>query len=236
MHLVATSSPQIAIRCSESMQLSGAVVTTSDYDSLREALSKLTPNVLFLDSRLPGFDGPSSIRDLLMLSPLTNIVILSSSLSEDMELASFIAGARGFCDSNCSTQEIKKVFTAVSSGQLWIRRSHISRLLDEVRNGARSAIPPTFHVAGTLTGLTPREKEIATLVGSGNTNKQIARHLCIAERTVKAHLSEIFRKLGIADRLTLGLRVTALSRSNLPHGQAALADNAPILKLIKSGT
>jgi DNA-binding NarL/FixJ family response regulator len=236
MHLVATSSQETAIRCSEGMQPFGAVVTTSDYDSLREALLKLTPHVLFVDSGLSGFHGPSSIRDLHTLSPLTNIVVLSSGLSEDVELAMFIAGARGFCDSKCSAQEIKKVFTAVNNGQLWIRRSHISRLLDEVRSGARSAIQPKFHVVGTLIGLTPREHEIAVLVGSGNTNKQIARHLSITERTVKAHLSEIFRKLSVTDRLTLGLRVTALSQSGITQSQASPPDTTPTLKLIKSGT
>jgi DNA-binding CsgD family transcriptional regulator len=51
-------------------------------------------------------------------------------------------------------------------------------------------------------------REIATLIGAGSTNKQIARQLAITERTVKAHLTGIFRKLGIGDRLKLALRVT----------------------------
>jgi DNA-binding NarL/FixJ family response regulator len=56
--------------------------------------------------------------------------------------------------------------------------------------------------------LTQREQEIAGLIGNGESNKQIARQLCITERTVKAHLTGIFRKLGIADRVRLAIRVT----------------------------
>jgi len=59
-----------------------------------------------------------------------------------------------------------------------------------------------------LANLTRREHEIATLVGNGESNKQIAQHLAITERTVKAHLTEIFRKLDVADRLKLALIVT----------------------------
>jgi two-component system NarL family response regulator len=60
-------------------------------------------------------------------------------------------------------------------------------------------------VVGRLVRLTVREQQIAALVGGGGTNKQIARRLAISERTVKAHLTEIFRKLGITDRLKLAL-------------------------------
>jgi DNA-binding NarL/FixJ family response regulator len=78
------------------------------------------------------------------------------------------------------------------------------RLLDEL--GVRSHGEYAKRAAaGRLVYLTEREREIAALVGSGGTNKQIARQLDISERTVKAHLTEVFRKLGIADRLKLAL-------------------------------
>ena len=70
-------------------------------------------------------------------------------------------------------------------------------------------------MAGHLADLTLREREIAELIGNGESNKQIARQLSITERTVKAHLTGIFRKLGIADRLGLALRVTARRDADL---------------------
>jgi DNA-binding NarL/FixJ family response regulator len=72
-------------------------------------------------------------------------------------------------------------------------------------------------MVGRLADLTQREREIATLIGIGESNKQIARRLTITERTVKAHLTEIFRKLGIGDRLRLALRVTAATHDDSHH-------------------
>ncbi len=64
-------------------------------------------------------------------------------------------------------------------------------------------------MTGRLAALTLREREIAELIGNGESNKQIARQLLITERTVKAHVTGIFRKLGVGDRLSLALRVSA---------------------------
>jgi two-component system NarL family response regulator len=79
------------------------------------------------------------------------------------------------------------------------------RLLDECCVRLSCGIPDRDGLIERLAYLTEREQEIAALVGSGGTNKQIAKQLAISERTVKAHLTEIFRKLGIADRLKLAL-------------------------------
>ena len=79
------------------------------------------------------------------------------------------------------------------------------RLLDELGARCSFVVPDKRGIAGRLAYLTVREREIASLVGNGGTNKQIANQLDISERTFKAHLTEIFRKLGISDRLKLAL-------------------------------
>ena len=79
------------------------------------------------------------------------------------------------------------------------------RLVDDLGVRFSCGIRDKPAAIGRLAFLTGREHEIAALVGIGGTNKQIARQLDISERTVKAHLTEIFRKLGIADRLKLAL-------------------------------
>ena len=112
---------------------------------------------------------------------------------------------RGYCRDNIDPQLLKRVIVAVQVGELWIRRSLVPRLLDELGVQFSSTVDDKRAVTGRLAYLTVREREIAALVGSGGTNKQIAKQLDISERTVKAHLTEIFRKLGIADRLKLAL-------------------------------
>ena len=104
---------------------------------------------------------------------------------------------------------MKRVVVAVQQGELWIRRSITPRLLDEL-GVMRHNFQTSRADVGRLAELTQREREIAAHVGNGESNKQIARQLSITERTVKAHLSEIFRKLGIADRLKLALQVRGL--------------------------
>jgi DNA-binding NarL/FixJ family response regulator len=99
------------------------------------------------------------------------------------------------------------VVTAVQRGELWIRRTLSWHLLNELVTITQEKTKIKQAVGELLANLTQREYEIATLVGNGETNKQIARRLDITERTVKAHLTEVFRKLDIADRLKLALIV-----------------------------
>ena len=154
---------------------------------------------------MPGLDTPKSIARARNLNPATNIVVLSGAIPEETELALFKAGVRGYCRNDIDPQLLKRVIVAVQVGELWIRRSLVPRLLDELGVQFSSTVDDKRAVTGRLAYLTVREREIAALVGSGGTNKQIAKQLDISERTVKAHLTEIFRKLGIADRLKLAL-------------------------------
>jgi DNA-binding NarL/FixJ family response regulator len=147
---------------------------------------------------------------------MPKIIVLGRGVPEEMELRMFFAGARGFCSVDMDIGKIANVLEAVDCGQLWMRRSIISRLLDEVQANTFPDPVAAPLPLRSLLALTPREREIATLVGCGNSNKQIAHSLAITERTVKAHLSEIFRKLSISDRLTLALRVIDQRESDKP--------------------
>jgi DNA-binding NarL/FixJ family response regulator len=109
----------------------------------------------------------------------------------------------------------------VQKGEVWVGRKTICRLLEELISRTESRAkdsPPLEEVY--LRHLTPRERQIALLVGSGASNKDISDRLNITERTVKAHLTAIFHKLQITDRLRLGLFVAAQN-----HAKAA---NPPV--------
>jgi DNA-binding NarL/FixJ family response regulator len=89
----------------------------------------------------------------------------------------------------------------VAAGQVWVGAPIMDRLIQRIQpteNDAKTAL---------LEKLTDREREIAELIGQGLGNKMIARQLDISERTVKAHLSAIFQKTGVKDRLQLALRI-----------------------------
>jgi DNA-binding NarL/FixJ family response regulator len=177
-------------------------------DLLMDDLVRIKPQVLLLDHDLPGLDSPARIADLKKLSPETKIIILSRALSDETEWELFKAGVRGCCKKDIEPKQLNYVIVAIQQGELWIRRTLTCRLLDELGIIALEKNQIKQAASDLLANLTRREHEIATLVGIGESNKQIAQRLAITERTVKAHLTEIFRKLDVGDRLKLALIVT----------------------------
>lgn len=183
------------------------VLTVNELDALKVVLVQIRPQILLLDFNLPGLDGPRGLTGLRKLHPATKIIVLTGVISDETELALFKTGVRGCCRSDIDPQVLKRIILAVQQGELWIRRTLTHRLLDELGVVSHEATETRHTRSDHLAGLTQREREIAMLIGSGENNKQIARRLAIAEGTVKAHLTEIFRKLDIADRLKLALIV-----------------------------
>lgn len=208
MTLLASSSREMLARWKQGVLRSTQLFCVESLDLLRDALVRTKPQILLLDHDLPGLNGPVGIVDLKKVSPETKIVILSSVLSDETEWELFKAGVRGCCKKDIEPKQLNSVIVAIQQGELWIRRTLTCRLLDELGKIALEKNQIKQAASDLLANLTRREHEIATLIGNGESNKQIAQHLAITERTVKAHLTEIFRKLDVADRLKLALIVT----------------------------
>ena len=209
MILIASSSSDMLACWEQGLHGFDVILTARGVDSLTEGLLRLVPQILMLDFGLPGLDGVRGVAALRKANPATKIVVLTGVVSDETELALFKAGAQGCCGSDIDSQLLKRIVVAVRQGELWIRRSITPRLLNELGAQLRDEAQATRAVTGRLTALTLREREIAELIGNGECNKQIARQLLITERTVKAHVTGIFRKLGVGDRLSLALRVSA---------------------------
>ena len=209
MILIASSSSETLARWEQGLHGFDVILTARGVDSLTEGLVRLVPQILMLDFGLPGLDGGRGVAALRKANPATKIVVLTGVVSDETELALFKAGVQGCCGSDVDPQLLKRIVVAVQQGELWIRRSITPRLLNELGARLRDETQATRAVTGRLAALTLREREIAELIGNGESNKQIARQLLITERTVKAHVTGIFRKLGVGDRLSLALRVSA---------------------------
>ena len=206
--LSASSSPELLDRCEQSLRGFATVVAATRLVEVDDYLARALPHVLLLDMDLQDVNGAPGVVRLRKLSPTSKIIALSGSITDDFELSLFKAGVRGCAHVDIDGQLLKRVVVAVQQGELWIRRRITLRLLDELSENARGRVEHRRMTDTRLAVLTQREREIAALIGNGETNKQIARQLSITERTVKAHLTEIFRKLGIGDRLRLALRMT----------------------------
>jgi DNA-binding NarL/FixJ family response regulator len=176
------------------------------YIALMTVLEKIQPEVLLLDLTLSGLTSIKSISDLRRRHPLTHVIVLSASPSPQEELVLLKLGVRGYCSHNISADLLRKAVERVQEGEIWVTRKLIPALIEEIaalNQWKGKDYKPVNDMY--LATLTPREREIATLVGQGANNKIIARKLDITERTVKAHLSEIFRKLSVPNRLQLAL-------------------------------
>lgn len=193
-------------------------------DALRDDVARVKPEVLLLDLDLLELNGRNSVALLRRLCAETRTIIMGDAISESLEWELLKAGVRGCCRNEIEPDFLKQVVDAVQLGELWIRRSLTCRLIDEL--GKTTSKNKAYRATlGLLNSLTQREYDIAVRVKNGESNKQIAHACSITERTVKAHLTEIFIKLGVTDRLNLALVISAdnrnsLSNSNVPSGDS----------------
>lgn len=134
---------------------------------------------------------------------LVPCVVLSDLPTDEEAIAAFSAGARGYCNTHAFAQVLIQVAAVVLQGGLWIGESLMQRLVSATsRVQVQASVRPSWSK-----DLTDREKEVATTLAAGASNKEIARALGITERTVKAHVGAILEKLHVRDRLQLSLIV-----------------------------
>lgn len=177
-----------------------------------DEVSRLEPELLLLDYDLLGSSGMGTFHGICAE---TRTVVIGGEIPESMEWELVKAGVRGYCRGDTSPEQLKLIIESVRRGELWIRRKLVSRLIDEL--GKTTAKNRAYQASfGMLDKLTAREFDIAVRVGNGESNKHIANACGITERTVKAHLTEVFNKLGVTDRLNLALVLTTGRNSPEP--------------------
>lgn len=172
-----------------------------------QALSRLRRGgVIWIDvARLESVGAIRSARP--------DVAIVAMTLAPDSEEAvrALGAGTRGYCHALASPEMLRQVALVVTNGGIWIGPDLMARATVAVAQAVTPGGRPALDV---FEALTPRERAVALQVAEGASNKEIARRLNITLRTVKAHLSAIFDKLGVRDRLQL---VLALRRSPDPQ-------------------
>jgi len=209
MILIASAAAELVTNWERALEGVAGVLAVRPFESLKEGMLRVAPRTLLLDLELPGLDSARGVAALRRASPGTRVIVFSATVSDDLEIALFKLGVRGCARRDVDAQLVKRIVLAVEQGEMWIRRAITPRLLDDLRARACDDHRSSAGAGDQLTLLTEREREIVHLIASGESNKAIARELCITERTVKAHLTGIFRKLGVADRVRLALRVAS---------------------------
>jgi DNA-binding NarL/FixJ family response regulator len=170
------------------------VGTVGDAAGALELVERLNPDVVLLDISMPGGDGVSVARELRRRGRPVRILVLTSFADPDLVVDVVQAGADGYLLKENAAETILDGVRAVAAGRAPVDPTVAPSLLAEVRGRA---------APGEV--LTEREREVLELVHAGNPNKFIARRLQISERTVKAHVTHIFQRIGVADRTQAAL-------------------------------
>ena len=162
-----------------------------------EAISNLKPDVALLEIGLSDMDGIGILPTIREKSLKTKALMLTADNDETMIFKALKAGAKGYVSKDVNLCDLIKAIQSVHQGELWVERKKMARFFDReaVFNPGRGGRPTKKEI------LTPREREILSILTSGCTNKDIAKALNISEKTVKSHLNSIFKKLNISRRI-----------------------------------
>jgi DNA-binding NarL/FixJ family response regulator len=206
MHLLLSGCADIIARFHAPLMEKGGVTCIASVAALWQQLPADAKGLVVIDLALPGLDPAATLAELRRRAPHCRILVAGPAFSTDAELALLGLGVAGCCGSMLQADMVARIVATVLDGGVWISHAVMPLLLQRMQARATPAVAPASE---RLTLLTPRERQIAQLVGGGASNKVIARELSITDRTVKAHLGAIFQKLGLPDRLQLALFVTA---------------------------
>lgn len=192
-----------------------AVCGVAEVRALEQAMANITPDVLIVDLALPGLHGARGLRDIRQSSPATKIVALTDNPTEREGVLALKAGARAYCPRTIEPANLKKAVTAVQNGEIWAPRKLVPGLVAELVSLTESREKDGYQPRPgcRLESLTERQRVVADLICMGASNKEIGNRLNITERTVKAHLTEAFRNVGVSGRLELALLLQGRSRA-----------------------
>lgn len=139
------------------------------------------------------------------------IIALHDEPNDENGLAALSSGAAGYANAHAAPQVLQTIESVVRSDGLWVGESLLSRLLRSFAAAPASPSAAATESNANIAKLTEREREVALKVARGESNKEIARELAVSERTVKAHLTAVFDKVGVRDRLQLAIQLKAAS-------------------------
>ncbi len=176
----------------------------SDGDELLGLIRKAKPDILLLDLSMPRRDGIAVLRELAAAKIPVRTLLLTAAIDQGQIVQALRLGAYGVILKESTTQRLFDSIRCVMAGQYWVGRESVSDLVKALRSAGG---PPDVgtELRARDFGLTPREMEIVTLVVAGYSNPDIAQRCSISEQTVKHHVSNIFDKLGVSNRLELAL-------------------------------
>jgi two-component system, NarL family, nitrate/nitrite response regulator NarL len=158
------------------------------------------PDVLLLDVSLPG-GGVTALRQIAASYPVVKVIMLTVSQDEDDVTSALRGGARAYVLKGVAARELAEIVRSVAAGDVYVTPSLAATLLFDLSSPA----PSSNKTPRLLDELTERERQILEGVAEGDSNKEIAVHLQLSEKTVKHHMTNILQKLQVRNRVEAAL-------------------------------
>ncbi len=183
-----------------------------------EALEKArreVPDIVLLDLDLGTGSGLDIIPQLVSLGESVHVLVLTGVQNPDVQRSSIRLGAVGIVEKGQAREILIKAIRKVMTGEMWLDRGMTALLIQELRRK-----PETLRLdsnAARIASLTPREREVISLIAQGFGTARIASDLFISQKTVRNHLASIFSKLMVADRLELAVFAVRHGLAPQPH-------------------
>ncbi len=188
-HLIIRQGLRLILETEDEFEFVGEA---SDGAEALKLCKKLKPDVVLMDLRMPNMDGLTAIEKLRIEQPGIAVVILTTFNEDELMLRGLQAGAHGYLLKDTDRSTLFDTIRAAARGETLLKPEIMARVLSQ-RNATKVESNESFN-------LTDREMEVLEAVARGERSKEVASHLGISERTVKAHLASIYSKLGVDSR------------------------------------
>jgi two-component system nitrate/nitrite response regulator NarL len=188
----------------------------SGEDTVRVVRS-VRPDLLLLDLRMPRMSGLDALRELTPIDNALRTILLAGTIDRPQILTAVHLGVRGLLLKDAATEVLFEAIACVLAGRYWLGQTLVTDLLEVVR----PLIQSSKAAGGRLAfGLTPRERDVLGLIVAGYANKDIAREFAVSEETVKHHLTRMFDKVGVSNRLELAMVATERGILDAPQSES----------------
>jgi two-component system nitrate/nitrite response regulator NarL len=192
------------------------VALCGDGIAAAEAIRRFVPDIAVLDIRMPGLNGLDVLSGITSDGLATKVIFMSAAATDDQILTAITRGAKGIMLKDIAPESLADCVRQVASGGQWFPADVVDAAMER-EMGRRVQSKQLVQT------LTPRERQVVVSLCEGNSNKGIARQLNLTEGTVKVHLSNIYNKLGVANRTAL-TALTIVHRDQLDPGISDVFD------------
>lgn len=185
------------VEAAEGFQVVGTA--TDGRDALTVA-GRLQPDLILMDIRMPGLDGLTATRQLMAQESPPRVVILTTFSDDEYITEAVAAGAAGFMLKDAPPEELMRALRAAADGMAMLDPAVTKKVMDQAAQG-RTGPQLSDEEHERVAALTEREREVLELLGHGMSNADIGTRLFMTEGTVKGHVSAIFTKLAVTNRV-----------------------------------